>query len=171
MTGEDRNQLASILFGLAGNFGDTIDKHTINIWCKAFAEDGINIDQIRKAAGRILRTRKISKMPTYAEFIEHIHGDAKDKAQRQSDIVLDFLRKNGARAEPEFDDPVTAYLMQNRWPYKSWAASLKEAEVVWWRKEFIEAYQSYAKRPDAIPADRQIEAGEKVKQLACGIGG
>lgn len=171
MNEDEKNQLASILFGLAGNFGDTVDKYTINIWCKAFRDDGVSIDQIRKAAGQILRKRKISKMPTYAEFIEYIHGDSKDKAQRQADTVLDFLRRNGAKGEPKFDDPVTAYLMSVRWQYQQWASSLKESEVVWWRKEFIEAYQSYAKNPEAIPTDRQLEGSEKVKQLAAGIGG
>lgn len=171
MNKQQTAELSEILYGLAGNFGDQIDKPTVKMWIKAFDADGVTLEQIRKAAGQILRTRRISKMPTYAEFIGQIYGDSKDRAQAQADVVLDFLRRNGARTDPEFEDPVTAFLMSARWKYREWAAGLKESEVVWWRKEFIEAYQSYAKKPEMISTARQLGAGEKVKQLAAEIGG
>ncbi len=171
MNKSERQELANIVFGLASNFGDNLNQAGLELWATMFEQDGVSIDQIRQAAGQILRKRKISKMPTYAEFIEYIHGDSKDKAQRQADAVLDFLRRHGAKAEPRFEDPVTAYLMSVRWQYQQWASSLKESEVVWWRKEFIEAYQSYAKNPETIPTERRLEGSDKVKQLTAGIGG
>lgn len=166
-----RAKLGSILMGLAGNFGDEFDTPTLNMWDRMFKADGIKLSQIENAAERIMRTRKISKMPTYAEFLEYIQGFSQDTATQQADMVLGMLRRHGHRANPEFEDSVTAYLMRTRWPYRQWAQNVKESEIVWWRKEFISAYQSYAKIPERIPADHQIEAGENIKKLTTLIGG
>lgn len=165
-----REDMAKTLLGLAGNFGDTFDAYTLDMWRKMFKRDGISLEQIDAAAIKIMRSRKISKMPTYAEFLEYIHGSSADKAQQQADVVIDFLRTNGRMSKPDFKDSITAHLMRTRWPYQTWAAEVKESELVWWRKEFIEAYKSYAKNPDTVPASRQLEAGQRVKGLAENIG-
>ena len=166
-----RENMVKTLLGLAGNFGDTFDAYTLDMWRKMFKRDGISLEQIDAAAIKIMRSRKISKMPTYAEFLEYIQGSPADKAQQQADMVIDVLRTKGRMVDPIFPDTITAHLMRTRWPYKTWAAEVKESELVWWRKEFIEAYKSYSKNPDTIPANRQLEAGQKVKRLAEGIGG
>lgn len=164
------NELAEILFGLAGNFGDTIDEYTIKLWLRCFETEKITVDQIRKAAIQIMQNAEFPKMPTYAQFRKYIFGSPADKAQQQADLVIEFLRTNGRMATPIFSDPITGHLMRTRWPYRTWAAEVKESELVWWRKEFIEAYKSYAKNPDTVPANRQLEAGQQVKKLAEGIG-
>jgi len=168
MDQNERFELGKILYGLASNFGDSLSEYGIEIWINAFTQDGITIPQIRKAAAKLLRTRKISKMPTYAEFVEQIQGDVKDRALIQADTVLEFLKYNGAKAKPIFDDPITQHLMTTRWKYEHWAASIREEETKWWIKEFVEAYQTYAKVGiDSVP---KVEHNPEIKKLAAKIG-
>ncbi len=143
----------------------------MKIWARGFESEGITLDQIRKAALKILKTRTISKMPTFAEFLEAISGSKKDKAQVQADIVLKMLRRNGSQAKPDFDDPVTVHLMSSRWQWERWARTVLEDEIKWWRKEFIEAYQSYTGRPEMINEVKRIAAPEQLRQLTETIGG
>jgi len=170
MNKQERQALAEILFGLAGNFGDTVDNNTVKIWARGFESEGISLDQIRYAALKILKTRTISKMPTFAEFLEAINGSNKDNAQAQADIVLETLQQRGSRINPKFLDPVTAHLMSTRWKWERWAPNVTEDEVKWWRKEFIEAYQAYAGRPEMVEEVQKLAAPERLKKLVSGIG-
>ncbi|MBS3777490.1 MAG: hypothetical protein KGY70_20005 [Bacteroidales bacterium] len=170
MNKEERKELAEILYGLAGNFGDSVDDQTAKIWARGFEFEGITMDQIKAAAMRILKTRTISKMPTFAEFLEAINGSKKDNAQAQADIVFETLRRNGATSEPIFEDPVTNHLMSTRWKWKNWASSVLEDEIKWWRKEFIEAYQSYAANPENVEQVQKLTAPQRLQKLISGIG-
>ncbi len=172
MNEEQVQELSEVLFGLAGNFGDTLDESTVRMWIRAFEADGISVSQVKEASLKILGTRKISKMPTYAEFLDYIVGSSEDRAQQQADVVLYYLRKHGRMGKPAFDDAITAYLMETRWPYQRWAASLMEGELKWWRKEFIQAYQSYARYPERFPAkhQHQIDVQKHLQGLIDRIG-
>ena len=170
MNKEERKEFAEILYGLAGNFGDTVDDHTAKIWARGFESEGISLDQIRQAAMKILKTRTIAKMPTFAEFLQAIQGSSKDNAHAQADIVLEVLQQQGSRINPEFSDPVTAHLMSTRWRWERWAPYVKEDEIKWWRKEFIEAYQAYAGRPEMVEHVKKVAAPQRLKRLASGIG-
>lgn len=167
---EKKKKFSEILFALAGNFGDTLDPYTMRSWKIMFEEDGISMEQIQRASVKIMRSRKISKMPTYAEFLEFIQGSSLENAEQQADIVLKCVRYYGSMKDPEFEDPITAHLMTFRWPYRHWIKSFKISETVWWRKEFVAAYQSYAKSPGRIPASHQIDIKEHVQSLIDNIG-
>jgi hypothetical protein len=174
MNKEEREELSEILFGLAGNFGDSIDGPTAKLWARGFKSEGITIDQIRQAAMVILKTRKISKMPTLAEFLEHIQGSADSKAHAQADLVINTLRRQGAYSKPsEFADPITNHLMQARWPWKAWGSSLQEDEVKWWRRDFVEAYKDLVRNPANLNGVMQIQGpgpSRVIKQLTERIG-
>lgn len=171
--GISRKELAEVLYGVAGNFGDQVDEYTIRIWHKILEQDGVTTEQVKKAAVSILRTRKISKMPTLAEFLEHIEGSAAAEAEAEADIVLKAVRYYGGRWDAAFHNPVTRHLMTTRWPYKKWAASLLESEIKWWRKSFVEAYVELKRNPASMEKAKQLaaDAGDDVKQLAQTIGG
>jgi hypothetical protein len=174
MNKEEREELSEILFGLAGNFGDSIDGPTAKLWARGFKSEGITIDQIRQAAMVILKTRKISKMPTFGEFLEHIQGSADSKAHAQADLVINTLRRQGAYSKPsEFADPITNHLMKVRWPWKAWGSSLQEDEVKWWRRDFVEAYKDLARNPANLNRAMQIQGpgpSRVIKQLTGRIG-
>jgi len=170
MNKEERKELAEILYGLAGNFGDSVDNHTAKIWARGFEAEGISLEQIRVAAMKILKTRTIAKMPTFAEFLEAINGSKKDNAQAQADVVLETLQQQGGRAKPEFSDPITQHLMSTRWKWERWAPNVREDEIKWWRKEFIEAYQSYAAHPENVEHVQRLTAPQRLQKLVSGIG-
>ena len=166
-----REDLMKILMGLAGNFGDTMDTHTISMWRRMFELDGIGLGQIKTAAVEIMRTRKISKMPTYAEFLEYVHGSADSEAQAQADVVVDVLRSQGSHPTIKFSDPITQHLMSRRWPYKQWASSVLEKELVWWRKDFVAAYADLRRNPASMAKAKEIASGPGLKQIVEKIGG
>jgi hypothetical protein len=170
MNRDEREELGTILFGLAGNFNDTVDNYTVKIWARGFESEGITMDQVKTAAMKILKTRTISKMPTFAEFLEAIHGSKKDNAQVQVDIVLETLHRHGSRIRPKFTDPITQHLMLTRWKWERWGANVREDEIKWWRKEFVEAYQSYANNPENVEYVQRLTAPERLQKLVSGIG-
>jgi len=55
--------------------------------------------------------------------------------------------------------------MTFRWKYQTWAATVAESELKWWRKEFLEAYQAHAENGGA----QMLGGNVKLKQLAAGI--
>lgn len=156
MTKEELRELRQVLAGVAGNFGHNMNESTIIMWIQAFQADGITAEQIRTAAFRIMRVRKVAEIPTFAEFLGYIKGAGEDKASRQADEVIAFLRKHGRMRKPEFKDPITTHLMRVRWPYQQWAADIKEKEIPRWCKDFIAAYRDYAKDPGFMHANRQL---------------
>jgi hypothetical protein len=166
MNKSDLLEFTKIIRGLGVNFGAPVSKELYALWFDAFSADGITIDQIRGAARQILRTRKYSSMPTYAEFIEHIEGTAKDRAGTQADAVLETLKVFGSKEKPKFTDPTTEHLMTHRWPWQDWGPKFLEKDIVWWRKDFVEAYESATRNPPQKMID-QARAGQ-VLQLIIG---
>ena len=165
---------AQIIMGLAANFGAKVPAGLTELWENAFREDGISLDQIRNAAGQILRSRTDSygRMPTYAEFIEKIQGKQEDKAQIAANEIITHLKKHGANTPLKLNDQIAIHLMSTRWEYKQWASSVLEKELTWWVKDFCEAYRAYSKSSgfDTIGAPEtkgQIQEG--VKKLTEGI--
>lgn len=130
---------------MAANFGVKIPEGLIELWQNAFNQDDISLEQIRYAAGKILRSKKdgYGRMPTYAEFIQIIEGSHDDKALVIASEIIAYLRVHGSRIFPKLNDPIAKYLMTNRWPYHEWAANVCTDELKWWTKEFCEAYKSY----------------------------
>jgi len=169
MSKNDLMEFSKIIRALAANFGASVSKELYSLWFDAFTADGITMTQIRDAAGRILRTRKYSSMPTYAEFLDHIIGTTKDAANIQADIVLEALTLHGGSKTPEFEDKITRYLMKTRWPWRDWASKVETKTLVWWRRDFIEAYEAMSRTMHIIP-DRLIDVEPRVKQLIGGLG-
>ena len=157
-------EFTKIIIGLAANFGVKIPEGLIELWQNAFREDGISLEQIRYAAGKILRkpANRYGRMPTYDEFIEIIQGGNKeDKALVIANEIIAHLKMRGSRVFPKLDDEIAKYLMTKRWPYYEWAAAVIESELKWWVKEFCEAYSSYS----ALETPMEIAAPEAVKKL------
>ena len=92
-------------------------------------------------------------MPTYAEFIETIQGNQKDRALVIANEIIAHMRLRGSRVFPKLEDPIAKHLMTKRWPYYEWASTALESDLKWWVKEFCEAYNSYASMEIAAPED------------------
>uniref|UniRef100_A0A6H1ZKF8 Uncharacterized protein n=1 Tax=viral metagenome TaxID=1070528 RepID=A0A6H1ZKF8_9ZZZZ len=180
MKTQDEKKFVQIMLGMADNFRDTITKEGMAMrfdMLKSFS-----IGQVEGAAKKIMFSRKYTKMPPIAEFIEAIQGNntnqIEDRAEIQATLVLERSRNFQAyeiapgiwsnNEKPAvFEDPVTQYLMTKRWPFLNWKANLLESEVKWWVKEFKEAYRAFSGSETPL----QIEAPEEIKKLVANIGG
>lgn len=166
MTANDKKKFFEIMTGLAENFSAQLSSPGLKLRFDALSR--YDIGQIETAAIKILHSRNMMGMPTVAEFITAIEGDAikpADSAIAQVNEIMRQIRELGSYRTPSFDDPVTASLMKSRWSWKT-VCSMTETELKWFSKEFTEAYQS-AERTEQKP---MIEHVARLRLLAGGIG-
>jgi len=152
------------------NFRAAATEPLLDMWFDMAKEDGITIDQWTAAARQILRARKFTSQPTYADFHEAIHGDLTNKANNatvQVSIIMKQIRDIGSYRTPVYDDPITKQLMTSRWSWPS-VCAMTEDEHKWWAKEFIEAYQATEKLEPQTAIDGN--GSSRLRLLAGGIG-
>lgn len=130
------------MFGLADNFSAEINKHGLKFRFNALS--GFTIDQVESAANEIALTRKFTKMPTIAEFIEFIEGSSADAAELQVEKIWAEVRRIGTYGSPEFDDPVTAQVVSNRFDW-TYVCGMLEKDRPFFVRDFRDAYASYSR--------------------------
>lgn len=177
MTNQDRNRFAEIMIGLAENFGGQLTASGIDLRFQAMAD--YSIDDIAIATALLVRTRTKAGVPTTAEIIEAIPGftkapSTKDRASQQAAEVMRQIRQVGFYGTPQFDNPITDWLMKTRWNWRS-VCTMTESEHKWWQKDFQDAYQSAASDPDIAgrlpaPESDSKSAIETLRLIAGGIG-
>lgn len=167
-----KEQFAKLIFAMAGNFGAEVQPATLDVWFAMAWEDGITYQEMQAAAQKIMRTKAegYGRMPTYAEILEAIRGrlpKIEHRATAEANRIIAHLNHyRDAKVWPDLIDPITKHLMEQRWPYEQWASRVKEEELKWWAKDFIEAYQAHEATGGPPPA---IEA-PKVRGLLGSIG-
>jgi hypothetical protein len=162
MNSNDKQRFALLMYGMADNFRDTLTEAGLKFRFQALS--GYSYKQLEHAAIHIIRTRKFTKMPTIADFIEAIDGSGDDIAETQAHHVLCQVRELGAYQTPTFDDPVTRELASRRWTWGT-LCSMLERDHQWFVKEFVQAYRAY-ERLEIVP---QLEGPTTFKQLAGGM--
>lgn len=166
----DSVKFAQITTAVLANFGAIATEPILGLWFNAAKEDEFTVDQWESAAKKIIRSRKFTSQPTYADFFEAINGapgTPTNIADNQVAVVIKQIREIGSYRTPAFDDPVTDSLMKSRWSWQS-VCSMTESELKWWAKDFIEAYQSHERidKPAMIDGSNQ----QRLRLLAGGIG-
>jgi len=148
MTSENLDRFVKIMMGLAENFpGTRLTGAGIDMRFEALKE--FAIDQVSKAATKLIQTHKYNAMPTTADIINAMGGmpgriDRDNRAEIEAGKVLDHLHCFGSQVTPSFDDPITKHLMGHRWRYRSWASRVKEDDLKWWSRDFVRAYKAHA---------------------------
>lgn len=152
MENKDKQRFFEIMFGLADNFGGTISKEGLAMRFDALSEH--TIEDVAKAATNLIRYRKkeYPPVPTVQEMLDVIAGferptqalSAKAQAEIEVDKVLRKLKYFGRNAPVDFENEITFHLMTTRWKYNDWASTVEEKDLVWFRKEFVEAFCAYA---------------------------
>ena len=169
MTENDKPKFASIMRGLALNCDMDMSKEKMAFYFKNLKQ--FTIIRIEQAARVILGTWEYNKIPPIAVFVKAIHDDQsqiEDQATIQANIIVGHLNNYGASKMPRLIDPVSKWLMENRWPYLSWASNILESELKWWTKEFKEAYLSIS--TNGGKKQLKIEINPNVKKLIQNIG-
>ena len=165
---KNRMEFSKIMLCVAENFGGTIS--TPGMESRFAALSIYSIDQIQEAGNLLLRYRKAKfpVVPTIQEFMEVIQTpdpmmriSSEHRAEKQADIIIQTLHKEGRMFVPDFQDPITKKLMTNRWPYFLWASQIKESELTWWRKEFVRIYQVYVREMKLINYSQALPGTEK----------
>jgi hypothetical protein len=171
MTASDKKRFMEIMYGVADNFGGSISKEGLALRFNAMA--GHSIDQVALGASWLVKHRDqvFPAVPTVKEFIDAIKSatgtnvSVRTQAEVQLDLVLRKLKSQGRNAPIDFEHPVTFRLMTTRWPYNSWAATVHEDELKWFRKEFIEAFQAHTEQDTADQAALEYHGGKEIPGL------
>jgi hypothetical protein len=144
MNKKDLKKFASIMVAMAENFSAQLSNAGIVMRFEAMID--LTIEEIEQAAKEILRSRKFLKMPTVAEFIEHVRGDPESKALVQASRVLEAIKRHGANASVAFDDPITQAVI--RYGFGGWiktCGELLSENEKWFIRDFCRIYQGYSK--------------------------
>jgi hypothetical protein len=164
MTKADKVEFAKIMRALELNCGVRLDAETIKLYFDILKK--FSVDQVSKAAQQILVSWKYPRtFPLLAVFIEQIQGpeeDVEQKALRKAHKIVAHLNKFGAGKFPLLEDPVSKYLMTERWPYYRWGADLKMKDTKWWVRDFVAAYTALNKKGGNF----LLEPTKEVKHLA-----
>lgn len=146
MTEKDKKEFAAIMYALAENFSATLTKAGLVFRFEALKE--YSIEQVRSAALSIVKTRKFLKMPTIAEFIEHIEGGSVDDiALVEATKVLEAVKAHGAYKSVVFDNPVTQAVVE--YTFGGWVKlneELSAKDEKWFLKDFEKSYMSFSKQ-------------------------
>lgn len=166
----DSKQFTEIMMGVAEMFGKELSKPALRMWFEMLKE--YDIADIQVAASKAIRTATF--MPRPAELIDKMPGAETqaliaNKADLECDKILGHMKYHGGSTVPEFDDPITEWLMSRRWPYKQWASNVTEESLKWWPRDFKQAYISYQAATEGDP-NRMIDVDPEVKGLLENIG-
>ena len=164
MTENDKNAFAQIMYGLADNFSATITPEGMRFRFDCLS--GYDLDQIKKASLYIVKTRKFTKMPTVAEFLEAIEGNESDRAEEQAMKVIEAVRMIGSYGSPVFEDPKTQRVVT----VLGWnnICHTEETKIKFFVKDFIDAYQAESRRQSTVMISGSVPGD--VRQLLSGIG-
>ena len=143
MKTDELSKFTEIMVGLAENFSSTLSKPGLKMRFKALIS--YSIGEVESAAISIINDRKYLKMPTHAEFIEHIKGGSVDDfGSIEAGKVLKAVRQVGGYKSVVFDDATTqAVIMQG---YGGWIKLCEEMtteQEKWLEKDFRRMYKSY----------------------------
>ena len=129
----NKKEMAIVIMGLAANFGAKIPEGLLEIWFQAFNEDGYSIEQIKRAAGKIIRTKKDSygRMPTYAEFIDAIDGNQDQAAEIEVNNVISQIRDLGADGKPKLSIPMVNAINIRFGGWHNMCCGLEESKLQW----------------------------------------
>jgi len=169
MNASDKIRFAQIMAGMADNFRDSVTKEGMAMRFEMLSD--YSIHQIETAAKKILQTRKYTKMPPVAEFIEAINGKSipvEMIAEEQWGEVIRQMREVGSWGEPVFKDKTTERLLTIRFHYKDLCA-MTTHELSFVRKEFISAYVAKSNCDEKEKIDYHPDT--KLRQIAGGLFG
>jgi hypothetical protein len=161
MTKPDKERLTAILHQTAGVYDKPLTKSVVALWLNIL--DGFGIDAIADAFTTHIKTQRWFPRP--AEILEQLEARQLapvDRATNMAATIIAWLRTNGAKKFPQGLDGTAERLMRTRWDYYTWGSVVIDAELNWWAKDFIAAYQAEA----AAESYGWIEAPDRLKNLA-----
>lgn len=143
---ESKNNLAkfAIMMKVHGvNCSVEITKDVIDVYFTAFKK--FPLSEVEEAFSNVLYTWTYLKFPTVGVFLRAIESQqpsVEDRAEIQATEVLNQVRTVGSYGSPKFNDRITTWLIERRFPWSNLCSTMQESEEKWFIKDFIQAYRS-----------------------------
>ena len=153
----DKKAFMVIMAAFSDIAGRSLKTGTLDLYYKALSK--YSTGQFQTAAGQLLQSRTYRDVPTVAEFVRILDGDAISKANDAWAKTLECIRSGGVPA-----DEVSARLINTLNLRDICAENIPFA-----RRDFIEAYKSMAGKAEFDNTLRIDNA--KIKALTDNIGG
>jgi len=146
MQEEDKKLFFEIMTALASIYGTSFASEALNLFFAVLAK--YSVDDVKKAAILIARSRKYTKMPTIADFVEAIEGgDVTERSDVAAAAAIDAVSTYGCYHSVEFDDPVLMAVIDKAfrgWP--AFCAACVGDELKFIRHELAKLYRSFYKQ-------------------------
>lgn len=146
----EKKEFAVIMSTLADEMGAKINKNMLKLKFEALI--GYDLQEISMAVTWLIKNRvqTFPAMPRVKEIldaIDQVSGKAllDTTANLECDFVIGFLKRHGGTAPLPGSHSITNYLMTRVWPWFQWAATVKEKDLVWFRKDFISRFEQLEK--------------------------
>ena len=145
MNPQEKKKVTDIINGTAQLLNREMSPLAIAIYVKAIED--LSFEQVSAAFSDLVRQSKF--FPPPAELREMVLGPPEkleDVALIESSKVVEAVKRYGGNKSVVFDDPVTMAVIQQvfgGWERLSGEITLDQEK--WWRKEFVKAYQAYAR--------------------------
>ena len=146
MKDSDRERFAEIMLGVAENFSAEISEPGMEMRYQAL--QNLSIDEVQAAAMEIIKSRKFTKMPTVAEFLQYTgEGSIEDKALVEAAKVLKAIKTIGPYNSVVFDDATTqAVISQVFGGWVQMCGDLTVDDEKWFQKDFAKAWAAYRRQ-------------------------
>ena len=167
MNDNDKIKFAEIMTGLAEDCSSTLTKAGLEIKYKALKN--YTIEQVEVAVLAVMKSNIYTKMPTTGTIIQAIEGTQNDKAEYQYTVVLRAIRELGSCGHPKFKDPITQFLIDNRFGWLP-ICQKPEKDMEFFARDFKAAYVSQSKNSaaqiDYVP--KNVKCVELLKTIGNG---
>lgn len=143
MDNNDLQKFSEIMIGIAEATSSNISDAGLMLYFKVLEK--YTIEQVEKAAVDIAKTRKYTKMPTPADFIEILDGTADGSAGTiQGILVWQSMHRHGKYSTVVFQDKTTQAVINNG--FGGWVTMCQETPAgdrKWFLMEFEKIYKAY----------------------------
>ena len=149
MNEKDKPEFLNSFMTMAEMFGQEPTDATIDAWWTIFKK--YTLEQFQAGVTTALATLKnYGRLPMPADLIEIITGgpgNLADRAEVEASKVLQAVKHEGAYKSIQFDDAVTAAVIQQG--FGGWiklCEDLRSDSEKWFRKDFFQMYGAYARQ-------------------------
>lgn len=150
MNDSDKQEFAALMVGVAENFSAQVSQPGIAMLFDALK--AYPIEQVRSACAAVVGSRKYTKMPTVADFMEYIGGgNIEDVALVEAGKAIEAVKRVGGYTSVTFDNPTTmAVIEQGFGGWVKFCGEMTAENEKWVAKDFVRIYSAYSRQGIAL---------------------
>ncbi len=146
MNDDDRQEFAALMAGVAENFSAQLSGPGIAMRFDALK--AYPIDQVCAACAAVVGSRKYTKMPTVADFMEYIGGgNIEDVALVEAGKAIKAVKRVGGYASVTFDNPTTMAVIEHGFGgWVKFCGEMTSENEKWVTRDFVRIYSAYTRQ-------------------------